>query len=458
MKKPTVFIAMLLILSLCTSSVAFATDETIDTEENQNKTGYEYVMGDANMDGVVDSTDYLRVKKAFIGEFNLKGTAYAMADVDYNGIIDSTDYLRIKSAFLGLYEFDESLWDYEEQQPSVNYKTKGVYCAHRMYGTFSNSYCEGFICGNPDCREAYYDVSYTVTIPSGPGIYITRVEDDETEDTAVSSKYDLFLHNNYEVDILEYIDDNVAKTISVDFGDIGTFDVKYIESVDSIFCKHHLYTLVKPMDGIAAIRVKVNAFTGQIYQKAVVRNVDFSQIASFSKSEGLSMAKKYLQGVFEDKNNTYLRGMTVDYLNVEQRNVSDYYFEYSFPIMINGYTTDVKILVIINKRQGIIWWDYEQGEAKYKSNHEWIFGVDKRSIDIDDNLETYKDSITGYEAYIHGVQTRELHCKSVYVTLTSGGTIGADFDCPVYNVYTKEYEDHPYSHQTVVLGVPLKRT
>ena len=56
--------------------------------------------------GVVDSTDYLRLKKVFLGEFpSPEGIYMYSADMDQSGKIDSTDYLQIKKIFLGTYEF-----------------------------------------------------------------------------------------------------------------------------------------------------------------------------------------------------------------------------------------------------------------------------------------------------------------------------------------------------------------
>jgi hypothetical protein len=59
------------------------------------------VLGDVNGDGAVDSTDYLKIKKQFLGENSISGIFLSSADIDKNGIIDSTDYLKIKCHFLG---------------------------------------------------------------------------------------------------------------------------------------------------------------------------------------------------------------------------------------------------------------------------------------------------------------------------------------------------------------------
>ncbi len=62
------------------------------------------VPGDVDGNGIVDSTDYLRVKTTFIGIYKLEGVYFAAGDVDGNAILNSTDYLRIKGAFLDMYD------------------------------------------------------------------------------------------------------------------------------------------------------------------------------------------------------------------------------------------------------------------------------------------------------------------------------------------------------------------
>jgi hypothetical protein len=62
------------------------------------------VVGDVDGNGGIDSTDYMRVKAAFLGEFVLNDTQRKAADVDNGGAIDSTDYMRIKGQFIGAYD------------------------------------------------------------------------------------------------------------------------------------------------------------------------------------------------------------------------------------------------------------------------------------------------------------------------------------------------------------------
>jgi hypothetical protein len=76
----------------------FYFDVEIEVEES-----VEILQGDVDGNGVIDTTDYMRVKAAFLGTFKLSEGEFIAADVDKNGVIDTTDYMRIKAHFLGTY-------------------------------------------------------------------------------------------------------------------------------------------------------------------------------------------------------------------------------------------------------------------------------------------------------------------------------------------------------------------
>jgi hypothetical protein len=63
----------------------------------------ERMLGDVDGNGEIDTTDYMRVKAAFLGTYTLSEEEFWAADVDQNGVIDTTDYIRIKAHFLGDY-------------------------------------------------------------------------------------------------------------------------------------------------------------------------------------------------------------------------------------------------------------------------------------------------------------------------------------------------------------------
>jgi hypothetical protein len=65
------------------------------------------ILGDVDGNGIVDTTDVVRVKAAFLGTFTLSDAETLAADVDKSGVIDTTDYMRVKSHFIGTYDLYE---------------------------------------------------------------------------------------------------------------------------------------------------------------------------------------------------------------------------------------------------------------------------------------------------------------------------------------------------------------
>lgn len=62
------------------------------------------VLGDVDGNGHVDTTDYVRIKAAALGDFTMNKTEACAADVDKTGVVNTTDYMRIKSHFLGTFD------------------------------------------------------------------------------------------------------------------------------------------------------------------------------------------------------------------------------------------------------------------------------------------------------------------------------------------------------------------
>ena len=71
----------------------YVNDELVDTVTV-------VVLGDVDGSGLIDTTDYVRIKASFHGSFDLDDAQSRAADIDDSTVIDSTDYLRIKSYFL----------------------------------------------------------------------------------------------------------------------------------------------------------------------------------------------------------------------------------------------------------------------------------------------------------------------------------------------------------------------
>jgi hypothetical protein len=61
------------------------------------------VLGDLDGNGQIDTTDYLRIKAAFLERYVLSNQECAAADVDGDGSVSTTDYMRIMEHFLGTY-------------------------------------------------------------------------------------------------------------------------------------------------------------------------------------------------------------------------------------------------------------------------------------------------------------------------------------------------------------------
>lgn len=75
---------------------------TVITADNGD-TATAVVMGDVSGDGKIDSTDYLYVKRAFLGTYDLSGDYLLAADVSGRRELSVVDYLIIKRVVLGTY-------------------------------------------------------------------------------------------------------------------------------------------------------------------------------------------------------------------------------------------------------------------------------------------------------------------------------------------------------------------
>ncbi len=61
-------------------------------------------FGDLTGEGIVDATDYLRIKSVFLATLKLDSASILAADIDGSGKIDTTDYLRVKGYFLKTFD------------------------------------------------------------------------------------------------------------------------------------------------------------------------------------------------------------------------------------------------------------------------------------------------------------------------------------------------------------------
>lgn len=58
------------------------------------------IKGDVTGDGAINSSDFMRVRRSFLGLYELLGAAELAADVSGDGDINSTDYIQIRAHFL----------------------------------------------------------------------------------------------------------------------------------------------------------------------------------------------------------------------------------------------------------------------------------------------------------------------------------------------------------------------
>ena len=76
-------------------------DETpgdIDKEPEDN-----ILLGDVNLNGEIDSLDYILLKRAYFGTFRLNEQQSKNGDINRNDLIDSLDYILLKRAYFGTF-------------------------------------------------------------------------------------------------------------------------------------------------------------------------------------------------------------------------------------------------------------------------------------------------------------------------------------------------------------------
>ncbi len=65
--------------------------------------GYRAVKGDLDFDGAVSATDYMMLKRGFLGTFEMSAVQTKGADVDGDGAVTARDYMIAKRVVLGTY-------------------------------------------------------------------------------------------------------------------------------------------------------------------------------------------------------------------------------------------------------------------------------------------------------------------------------------------------------------------
>ena len=79
------------------------------------------VMGDIDGDGNLGSMDYLAVKRAVLGQYNLTATAMRAAEVMEGDDIRAMNYIKVKRAYFGTYDINKAYKcdPYESSNPPV---------------------------------------------------------------------------------------------------------------------------------------------------------------------------------------------------------------------------------------------------------------------------------------------------------------------------------------------------
>ncbi len=97
-----------------TSSDDTSSDDTSSDDEDNNQNPEppiggetESKLGDINSNGMVDMIDYILLKRAFFGTYDLNEEQEKRGDCNQNGKIDMTDYILLKRAYFGTYVLEK---------------------------------------------------------------------------------------------------------------------------------------------------------------------------------------------------------------------------------------------------------------------------------------------------------------------------------------------------------------
>ncbi len=86
------------------NSGVISTGDKVSVTVNGHTKEYEVVIyGDISGDGVIDSLDFIRIKKYMLAQITLSDSNYEAADISKDGLVDTLDFIRIKKYMLGNY-------------------------------------------------------------------------------------------------------------------------------------------------------------------------------------------------------------------------------------------------------------------------------------------------------------------------------------------------------------------
>lgn len=82
----------------------FATGDTIELDNGENKTTLLYVLyGDMNGDGSINLTDLVHIRNIILEESNLSGAYKEASDINHDGKVNLTDLVLVRNDILGSY-------------------------------------------------------------------------------------------------------------------------------------------------------------------------------------------------------------------------------------------------------------------------------------------------------------------------------------------------------------------
>ena len=65
------------------------------------------MLGDVNMNGKIDMTDYILLKRNYFNTYDFNEEQQKRGDCNQNGKIDMTDYILLKRAYFGTYTLEK---------------------------------------------------------------------------------------------------------------------------------------------------------------------------------------------------------------------------------------------------------------------------------------------------------------------------------------------------------------
>lgn len=76
------------------------------------------MLGDINLDGSIDATDYVLLKRCVLGTYTLDSAQRLCADLNKDGTVNETDYLMLKRMVLGDFQLPQTGSSGEQSDPS----------------------------------------------------------------------------------------------------------------------------------------------------------------------------------------------------------------------------------------------------------------------------------------------------------------------------------------------------